>query len=77
MGLLSEPAFARIDRAVAAGTKTALPLVSYWVGQGVGLMESVKSARESVREFQEDFADALTELSEFAAGPEADSTRTR
>jgi NAD(P)H-dependent flavin oxidoreductase YrpB (nitropropane dioxygenase family) len=64
MGLLSEPAFARIDAAAARHPRTAEALVSYWVGQGVGLLDGVKSARDVVREFQEEFAEAILELPE-------------
>jgi hypothetical protein len=32
------------------------------VGQGVGLIDSVKSARQVVEEFKLDFADAVEEL---------------
>jgi NAD(P)H-dependent flavin oxidoreductase YrpB (nitropropane dioxygenase family) len=64
MGLLSEPAFAKIEKAVARGNHSALPLLSYWVGQGVGLIEQVKSARQVVLEFQEEFAAAATDLYE-------------
>jgi len=62
MGMISQPAFSKIDKAVAAGNKEALPLVSYWVGQGVGLIDSVKSATAVVQEFKEEFAEALMDL---------------
>ncbi|MDB5867874.1 MAG: monooxygenase [Polaromonas sp.] len=62
MGMISQPAFEKIDKAVAGGNQAALPLVSYWVGQGVGLIESVKSATSVVQEFKEEFAEALTDL---------------
>jgi NAD(P)H-dependent flavin oxidoreductase YrpB (nitropropane dioxygenase family) len=66
MGLLSEPAFAKIEQAVASHNPSAEPLVSYWVGQGVGLLDAVKSARDVVREFKEEFAEAVMELTELA-----------
>jgi NAD(P)H-dependent flavin oxidoreductase YrpB (nitropropane dioxygenase family) len=66
MGLLSEPAFAKIEQAVASHNLSAEPLVSYWVGQGVGLLDAVKSARDVVREFKEEFAEAVMELTELA-----------
>ena len=46
-------AFNSIDRAAAAGNAQARDLVSYFVGQGVGLIDSVKSARRRVQEFKE------------------------
>ncbi|HUQ13357.1 MAG TPA: nitronate monooxygenase [Novosphingobium sp.] len=59
MGLVSEPAFARIERAAAAGNTEALGLVSYFVGQGVGLVEQERSARGVVQDFREEFAAAV------------------
>lgn len=62
MGMVSEPAFARIEKSVAGGNGEAKALVSYFVGQGVGLVEQVRSARAVVQEFREDFADAAGHL---------------
>jgi NAD(P)H-dependent flavin oxidoreductase YrpB (nitropropane dioxygenase family) len=62
MGMVSEPAFARVEKSVAAGNGEARALVSYFVGQGVGLVEQVRSARAVVQEFREDFADAAGNL---------------
>ncbi|MDB5567286.1 MAG: 2-nitropropane dioxygenase, partial [Tardiphaga sp.] len=46
----------------AAGNAQARDLVSYFVGQGVGLIDSVKSAGAVVQEFKEDFAEAVAHL---------------
>ena len=46
----------------AAGNTQARDLVSYFVGQGVGLIDSVKSAGAVVQEFKEDFADAVEHM---------------
>jgi NAD(P)H-dependent flavin oxidoreductase YrpB (nitropropane dioxygenase family) len=62
MGMISQPSFEKIDKAVAGGNQAALPLVSYWVGQGVGLIDSVKSATSVVQEFKEEFAEAVMDL---------------
>ncbi|EJM24362.1 2-nitropropane dioxygenase-like enzyme [Pseudomonas sp. GM21] len=62
MGMISQPAFQKIDKAVDGGNQAAMPLVSYWVGQGVGLIESVKSAGDVVQEFKEEFAESLLAL---------------
>ena len=59
MGMDSEPAFARIERAAAAGNDKARELVSYFVGQGVGLVEDVRPAKAVVQAFREEFADAV------------------
>jgi hypothetical protein len=60
--ILSRDAFNSIDRAAAAGNVQARDLVSYFVGQGVGLIDSVKSAGAVVQEFKEDFADAVERM---------------
>lgn len=62
MGMVSEPAFARIERAAAAGNQQARGLVSYFVGQGVGLVEQERSARAVVQDFREEFAAAVSSL---------------
>jgi NAD(P)H-dependent flavin oxidoreductase YrpB (nitropropane dioxygenase family) len=60
--IISRNAFNAIDRAAAAGNPKARDLVSYFVGQGVGLIDSVKSATAVVQEFKEDFADAIAHM---------------
>ncbi len=62
MGMVSEPAFARIEREAAAGNGEARELVSYFVGQGVGLVEQVRSSRQVVQDFREEFLDAVGSL---------------
>ncbi|MBX7501036.1 nitronate monooxygenase family protein [Qipengyuania sp. YG27] len=59
MGMVSEPAFARIEREAAAGNEGARELVSYFVGQGVGLVEQVRSSRQVVQDFREEFLEAV------------------
>jgi NAD(P)H-dependent flavin oxidoreductase YrpB (nitropropane dioxygenase family) len=65
--LISRDAFISIDRAAAAGNAKARDLVSYFVGQGVGLIDSVKSAGAVVQEFKEDFADAIEHMNALVA----------
>jgi NAD(P)H-dependent flavin oxidoreductase YrpB (nitropropane dioxygenase family) len=60
--IISRDAFNSIDRAAAAGNAQARDLVSYFVGQGVGLIDSVKSAGAVVQEFKEDFIDAVEHM---------------
>ncbi|MGH6786311.1 MAG: NAD(P)H-dependent flavin oxidoreductase [Novosphingobium sp.] len=62
MGMVSEPAFARIERSVAAGNTAAEDLVSYFVGQGVGLIEAERGARQVVEDFRNEFAEAVLSL---------------
>src|SRR5260221_9988983 len=54
-------------RSTAAGNVKARDLVSYFVGQGVGLIDSVKSAGAVVQEFKEDFADAVEHMNALVA----------
>lgn len=65
--IISRDAFQSIDRAAAAGNAKARDLVSYFVGQGVGLIDSVKSAGTVVQEFKEDFAEAVEHMNELVA----------
>ena len=62
MGMVSEPAFRRIEQAAAAGNSDAHELVSYFVGQGVGLVDEVRPARAVVGAFREEFVDAVERL---------------
>ena len=65
--IISRDAFESIDRSAAAGNAGARDLVSYFVGQGVGLIDSVKSAGAVVQEFKEDFVDAVEHLDALVA----------
>jgi len=65
--IISRDAFNSIDRAAAAGNAKARDLVSYFVGQGVGLVDSVKSAGAVVQEFKEDFAEAVEHMNALVA----------
>ncbi|MBB3862657.1 hypothetical protein GGQ88_003959 [Novosphingobium hassiacum] len=65
MGMISKPAFAKIDKAALAGNVQAKELVSYWVGQGVGLISGVASAGSVVQTFKEEFLDASERLNGF------------
>jgi NAD(P)H-dependent flavin oxidoreductase YrpB (nitropropane dioxygenase family) len=60
--LLSEPALRAAHRAAERGNEKAQELVTYWVGQCVGLVDSVKSSRAVVTEFIEEFAEAIDEM---------------
>jgi len=62
MGMVSEPSFRRIENAVVGGNPEARELVSYFVGQGVGLVDQVRSARAVVQDFREEFAEAVLGL---------------
>jgi NAD(P)H-dependent flavin oxidoreductase YrpB (nitropropane dioxygenase family) len=60
--LISEPALEVAQRAAAKGNSKARELVTYFVGQGVGLVDSVKTCRSVVNEFMQDFAEALSDM---------------
>ena len=55
-GLVSGPALNRIDKLAESGHAGAKQLTTYWVGQGVGLMNDPLSSRAVVQNFMEDFA---------------------
>jgi NAD(P)H-dependent flavin oxidoreductase YrpB (nitropropane dioxygenase family) len=61
--LLSEPAMRRIDALAEQGHAGAQALATYWVGQGVGLMNKATTVREVIYEMSRDFADAAERLS--------------
>ncbi|MGL9620122.1 nitronate monooxygenase [Bradyrhizobium sp. U531] len=65
--IISRDAFNSIDRAAASGNARAHDLVSYFVGQGVGLIDSVKSAGAVVQEFKEEFAEAVEHMNALVA----------
>ncbi|MBT5194032.1 MAG: nitronate monooxygenase [Rhodospirillaceae bacterium] len=62
-GMISEPALDKIHKLSEGGHKGAQDLATYWVGQGVGLMNASQSVRNVVYGFKEDFANAYERLS--------------
>ncbi|HUY27698.1 MAG TPA: nitronate monooxygenase family protein [Candidatus Binataceae bacterium] len=66
--LVSEPALATAQRFAANKNPGARELVTYFVGQGVGLVDSVKTCRTVVQEFMEDFATAVSDLNTAVEG---------
>jgi NAD(P)H-dependent flavin oxidoreductase YrpB (nitropropane dioxygenase family) len=60
--MIAEPALRRIDKLAEGGHPGAQALSTYWVGQGVGLMNKIKPAREVVLEFIEDYLSAAERL---------------
>jgi NAD(P)H-dependent flavin oxidoreductase YrpB (nitropropane dioxygenase family) len=60
--LISEPALHAAEIAAERGNPKARELVTYFVGQGVGLVDSVKSTRAVVKEFMEEFVEAISDL---------------
>ncbi|HEV7733506.1 MAG TPA: nitronate monooxygenase [Candidatus Binatia bacterium] len=62
--MVSEPALRKVDKLAEGGHEGARTLATYWVGQGVGLMNQAKSVRTVVQEFKEDFLAAYERLAE-------------
>ncbi|MGF1454641.1 MAG: NAD(P)H-dependent flavin oxidoreductase [Alphaproteobacteria bacterium] len=60
--MVSEPALAKIDKLADGGHRGAKELATYWVGQGVGMMNSQQSVRSVMVEFMEDFLAAYDRL---------------
>jgi NAD(P)H-dependent flavin oxidoreductase YrpB (nitropropane dioxygenase family) len=60
--LVSEAALRSADRAAAAGNAKARELVTYFVGQGVGLIDSVRSAGAVVQDFKSEFLEAVEHM---------------
>lgn len=67
MSLVSEGALRSADKAAAAGNEKARDLVTYFVGQGVGLIHSVRSAGQVVQSFKEEFLEAVEHLDSLVA----------
>lgn len=61
-GLVVEGALSRISKLAETGHTGARQLATYFVGQGVGLMDSAQSTRDVVRDFMEDFLAATERL---------------
>jgi NAD(P)H-dependent flavin oxidoreductase YrpB (nitropropane dioxygenase family) len=59
---VSEPALRYVDKLSESGHAGARDLATYWVGQGVGLMNEPISAGAVVQQFKEDFLRAVERL---------------
>jgi len=59
---ISEPPLRLVDKLAEGGHAGAQELATYWVGQGVGLMNSPISAGAVVQAFKEDFLRAYERL---------------
>lgn len=63
--LVSEPALRKVDKLSEGGHEGAKALATYWVGQGVGLMNEAMSAGQVVQAFKEDWIAACERLNRF------------
>ncbi|CAM3275104.1 nitronate monooxygenase family protein [Nocardioides dubius] len=66
--VLARRALARIDRLAETGNLGAQDLATYFVGQGVGLLNASRPVREVVREMAEDFLNAAERVRRSVAG---------
>jgi NAD(P)H-dependent flavin oxidoreductase YrpB (nitropropane dioxygenase family) len=63
--MVAEPALQKVNKLAASGHDGAKELATYWVGQGVGLMNESISASDVVQDFKEDFINAYERLNNF------------
>ena len=56
---------AKIDKASDVGHEGAKKLATYWVGQGIGLVNEKLTAGQTVQKFKEEFIDAYERLNSF------------
>jgi len=63
--MVAEPALQKVNKLAASGHAGAQDLATYWVGQGVGLMNQSISASDVVQDFKEDFIEAYERLTGF------------
>jgi NAD(P)H-dependent flavin oxidoreductase YrpB (nitropropane dioxygenase family) len=67
MEMISDSAFQKIGQAAAAGSPEAYSLQSYFVGQVVGMLGSVRPAAEVVYTMIESYIEAVARLDEISA----------
>ena len=65
--MVAEPALQKVNKLAEGGHAGAQDLSTYWVGQGVGLMNASISASDVVQEFKEDFISAYERLTNFVS----------
>ena len=63
--MVSEPALDKIDKAAEVGHEGAKKLATYWVGQGIGLVDERITAGQTVQKFKEEFIEAYERLNSF------------
>ncbi len=63
--MVAEPALQKVNKLAEGGHDGAKELSTYWVGQGVGLMNATISASDVVQEFKEEFISAYERLTNF------------
>jgi NAD(P)H-dependent flavin oxidoreductase YrpB (nitropropane dioxygenase family) len=66
--LISVPAMTKVAQAAEAGSKPAMDLLTYESGQGVGMIEAVRSAGGVVQDFKQEFAEAFERFNRVVLG---------
>jgi NAD(P)H-dependent flavin oxidoreductase YrpB (nitropropane dioxygenase family) len=62
-GILSRAPMAKVDKLAESSHEGAKALAAYFVGQGVGLMNTEQSTKSVVYDFMQDYAEAVERLS--------------
>ena len=65
--MVSEPALKKVADQAAIGHEGAKQLETYWVGQGIGLVNETITAGQTVQKFKEEFIDSYERINEFFA----------
>ena len=60
--LISEPAIRACERVAEKGDPAAREMVTYFVGQGVGLVDQIRPAGQVVQDFKQEFAESLERM---------------
>jgi NAD(P)H-dependent flavin oxidoreductase YrpB (nitropropane dioxygenase family) len=60
--IVGEPALAIVSKQATLGNEGAKKLDTYWVGQGIGLVNETISAGQTVQKFKEEFIDAYERI---------------
>ena len=63
--MVSEPALKKVADQAAIGHEGAKQLETYWVGQGIGLVNETLSAGQTVQKFKEEFVESYERVNGF------------
>ena len=63
--MVSEPALKKVADQAAIGHEGAKQLETYWVGQGIGLVDETISAGQTVQKFKEEFVESYERINNF------------
>jgi NAD(P)H-dependent flavin oxidoreductase YrpB (nitropropane dioxygenase family) len=63
--MVSEPALKKVADQAAIGHEGAKQLETYWVGQGIGLVNETITAGQTVQNFKEEFIDSYERINSF------------